>query len=124
MGRNEEVSYKDSWEIRKGFERKVIPRGERGEWVKVPASQGKTTLGCSQGFVGGGGSRSNCGVAGPGPGKEENGQAIKDAEDKGKETELGGKVREMQEDWPSGPGVWGTPGGAQGQRTEGGPGKH
>lgn len=40
------------------------------------------------------------------------------------ETGSGEKGWEMQEDWPSGLRVWDTPGGAQGQRTEGGPGKH
>lgn len=123
MGRNQEVSYKDSWEIRKGLERKVILRGERGEWVKAAASQGKTTLGCSQGFVGGGRIDQTVGWPGQGLEKKKMGKLSR-VPNKGKETELGGKVREMQEDWPSGPGVWGTLGGAQGQRTEGGPGKH
>lgn len=73
------------------------------------------------------GVRSNSGMARPGPGvgkDGENRQAVKDAGDKGRDTGLGEKGRETQEDWPSEQGVWGTSGGARGQWTEGGPGKH
>lgn len=74
--------------------------------MKAAGFLGEKNWGVFRALAGTGGS--NCGLARPGlgAGKDgEDGQAVKDAGDKGRETGLGEAGREMQEDQPSEQGV-------------------
>lgn len=118
-----EASYK-VFGIRKDFGRQVIPWGRRGyvgEGRRL-FSNNKKMWGVSRALV----EDQTVWVAGPAPGAGEdgeNGQAAKDAGDKGRD-----RVGREGLGNAGGPAIRargvGTPGGAQGQRTEGGPGKH